>query len=166
MFQLNLDPMQGLPARIGQGHRHTRSRLLTHRIGGVTCMINPRWRGNRAKNYTTLQGNQCFSRFKTSRCLESLRINIFWKRLIIAEVLSTICVISAEFLVKISLVKCVVNWSLGQFGSVCCPKYVFLTGFGLLGVIVTYSYPKLNIYKTMEQDLREQIDCSLDLCGV
>ena len=39
----------------------------------------------------------------------------FWKQLIIAEVLSTICVISAEFLVKISLVKCVVNWSLGQF---------------------------------------------------
>ena len=96
-------------------HRHSRSRLLTHRIGGVTCMINPRWRGNRAKNYKTLQGNQCFSRFKTSRCLESLRINIFWKQLIIAEVLSTICVISAEFLVKISLVKCVMNWSLGQF---------------------------------------------------
>ena len=96
-------------------HRHSRSRLLTHRIGGVTCMINPRWRGNRAKNYKTLQGNQCFSRFKTSRCLESLRINIFWKQLIIAEVLSTICVISAEFLVEISLVKCVVNWSLGQF---------------------------------------------------
>ena len=96
-------------------HRHSRSRLLTHRIGGVTCMINPRWRGNRAKNYKTLQGNPCFSRFKTSRCLESLRINIFWKQLIIAEVLSTICVISAEFLVKISLVKCVVNWSLGQF---------------------------------------------------
>ena len=68
-----------------------------------------------AKSYKTLQGNQCFSRFKTSRCLESLRINIFWKQLIIAEVLSTICVISAEFLVKISLVKCVVNWSLGQF---------------------------------------------------
>ena len=82
-------------------HRHSRSRLLTHRIGGVTCMINPRWRGNRAKNYKTLQGNQCFSRFKTSRCLESLRVNIFWKQLIIAEVLNTICVISAEFLVKI-----------------------------------------------------------------
>ena len=83
-------------------------------------MINPRWRGDRAKNYKTLQGNPCFSRFKTSRCLESLRINIFWKQLNIAEVLSTICVISAEFLVKISLVKislvkCVVNWSLGQF---------------------------------------------------
>ena len=78
-------------------------------------MINPRWRGNRAKNYKTLQGNPYFSRFKTSRCLESLRINIFWKQLIIAEVLSTICVISAEFLVKISLVKCVVNWSLDQF---------------------------------------------------
>ena len=77
-------------------------------------MINPRWRGNRAKNYKTLQRNQCFSRFKTSRCSESLRINIFWKQLI-AEVLSTICVISAEFLVKISLVKCVVNCSLGQF---------------------------------------------------
>ena len=103
-----------------------------------------------------------------SRCLESLRINIFWKQLIIAEVLSTICVISAEFLVKISLVKCVVNWSLGQFETfvVQTPKYVFLTGFGLLGVIVTYCYPKLNIYKTMELDLRVQIDCSLDLCGV
>ena len=96
-------------------HRHSRSRLLTDRIGGVTCMINPRWRGNRAKNYKTPLGNPCFSRFKTSRCLESLRINIFWKQLIIAEVLSTICVISVEFLVKISLVKCVVNWSLGQF---------------------------------------------------
>ena len=69
-------------------------------------MINPRWRGNRAKNYKTLQGNQCFSRFKKSRCLESLRINIFWKELIIAEVLSAICINSAEFLVKISLVKC------------------------------------------------------------
>ena len=126
-------------------------------------MINLRWRGNRAKNYKTLQGNQCFSRFKTSRCLESLRIDIFWKQLIIAEVLSTICVISAEFLVKISLVKCVVNWSVRD---ICSPKYVFLTGFGLLGVIVTYSYPKLNIYKTMEQDLRVQIGCSLDLCGV
>ena len=78
-------------------------------------MINPRWHGNRAKNYKTLQANQCFSRFKTSRCLESLPINIFWKELIIAEVLSTICINSAEFLVKISLVKCVVNWSLGQF---------------------------------------------------
>ena len=77
-------------------------------------MINPRWRGNRAKNYKTVQENPCFSRFKTSRCLESLRINIFWKQLIIAEVLSTICIISVEFLVKISLVKCVVNWSLGQ----------------------------------------------------
>ena len=49
------------------------------------------------------------------RCLESLRINIFWKELIIAEVLSTVCLNSAEFLVKISLLKCVVNWSLGQF---------------------------------------------------
>ena len=78
-------------------------------------MINPRWRGNRAKNYKTLQGNQCFSRFKASRCLESLRINIFWKELTISEVLSTICINSAEFLVKISLVKCIVNWSLGQF---------------------------------------------------
>ena len=66
------------------------------------------------KNYKTLQGNQCFSRFKTSRRLESLRINFFWKQLIIAEVLSTICVI-AEFLMKISLVKCVGNCSLGQF---------------------------------------------------
>ena len=63
----------------------------------------------------TLQGNPCFSRFKTSRCLESLRITIFWKQLIIAEVLSTICIIFVEFLVKISLVKCVVNWSLDQF---------------------------------------------------
>ena len=35
-------------------HRHSRSRLLTHRSGGVTCMINPRWRANRAKNYKTL----------------------------------------------------------------------------------------------------------------
>ena len=96
-------------------HRYSRSRLLTHRSGGVTCMINPRWRGNRAKNYKTLQGNQCFSRFTAYRCLESLRINIFWKELIIAEVLSTVCLNSAEFLVKISLVKCVVNWSLGQF---------------------------------------------------
>ena len=78
-------------------------------------MINPRWRGNRAKNYKTLQGNQCFSRFTAYRCLESLRINIFWKELIIAEVLSTVCLNSVEFLVKISLVKCVVNWSLGQF---------------------------------------------------
>ena len=99
----------------GLSHRYSRSRLLTHRSGGVTCMINPRWRGNRAKNYKTLQGNQCFSRFKASRWLESLRINIFWKELIIAEILSTICINSAEFLVKISLVKCVVNWSLGQF---------------------------------------------------
>ena len=129
----------------------------------MTCMINPRWRGNRAKNYRTLQGNPCFSQFKTSRCLESLRINIFWKQLIIAEVLSTICIISVEFLEKILLVKLcceLVTW------SVCCPKYVFLTGFGLLGVIVTYSYPKSNIYKTMEQDVRVQIDYSLDLCGV
>ena len=59
-------------------------------------MINPRWRGNQAKNYKTLQGNQCFSRFKTSRCLESLPINISWKELIIAEVLrhllSKICI--------------------------------------------------------------------------
>ena len=78
-------------------------------------MINPRWRGNRAKNYKTLQGNTCFSRFKTSRCLESLRINIFSQELVIAEALSTICIISVEFLVKISLVKCVVNRSLGQF---------------------------------------------------
>ena len=78
-------------------------------------MINPRWRGNRAKNHKTLQGNPCFSGFKTSRCLESLRINIFPQELVIAEVLSTICIISVEFLVKISLVKCVVNWSLGQF---------------------------------------------------
>ena len=78
-------------------------------------MINRRWRGNRAKNYKTLRGNQCFSRFTAYRCLESLRINIFWKELIIAEVLSTVCINSAEFLVKISLVKCVVNWSLGQF---------------------------------------------------
>ena len=91
------------------------SRLLTHRSGGVTCMINPRWRGNRAKNYKTLQGNQCFSRFTAYRCLESLRINIFWTELIIAEVLSTVCINSAELLVKISLVKYVVNWSLGQF---------------------------------------------------
>ena len=126
-------------------------------------MINPRWRGNRAKNYKTLQGNPCFSRFKTSRCLESPRINIFSQQLVIAEVLSTICIISVEFLVKISLVKCVVNWSLRD---ICCPKYVFLTGFALLGVIVTYSYPKSNIYKTMEQDVRVQIDYSLDLCGV
>ena len=126
-------------------------------------MINPKWRGNRAKNYKTLQGNPCFSRFKTSRCLESPRINIFSKQLVIAEVLSTICIISVEFLVKISLVKCVVNWSVRD---ICCPKYVFLTGFGLLGVIVTYSYPKSNIYKTMEQDVRVQIDYSLDLCGV
>ena len=81
----------------------------------LISVINPRWRGNRAKNYKTLQGNQCFSRFKASRCLQSLRINIFWKELIIAEVLSTICINSAEFLVKISLVKCIVNWSLGQF---------------------------------------------------
>ena len=126
-------------------------------------MINPRWRGNRAKNYKTLQGNQCFSRFKKSSYLESLRINIFWKELIIAEVLSTICINSAEFLVKISLVKCceLVTWSVRD---ICCPKYVFLTGFGLLGVIVNYSYPKLNIYITMEQDLRVQIDYSLDLC--
>ena len=85
-------------------------------------MINPRWRGNWAKNYKTLQGNQCLSRFTAYRCLESLRINIFWKELIIAEVLSTICINSAEFLVKISLVKislvkCVVNWSLGQFDT-------------------------------------------------
>ena len=126
-------------------------------------MINPKWRGNRAKNYKTLQGSPCFSRFKTSRCLESPRINIFSKQLVIAEVLSTICIISVEFLVKISLVKCVVNWSVRD---ICCPKYVFLTGFGLLGVIVTYSYPKSNIYKTMEQDVRVQIDYSLDLCGV
>ena len=98
-------------------HRYSRSRLLTHRSGGVTYMINPRWRGNRAKNYKTLQGNQCFSRFTAYRCLESLRINIFWKELIIAEVLSTVCINSAEFLVKISLVKCVVNWSLGQLLS-------------------------------------------------
>ena len=129
-------------------HRYSRSRLLTHRSGGVTCMINPRWRGNRAKNYKTLQGNQCFSRFTAYRCLESLRINIVWKELIIAEVLSTVCINSAEFLVKISLVKCVVNlvtsltWSVRD---ICCPKYVFLTGFGLLGVIVKYSYPELNI---------------------
>ena len=114
---------------------------------------------------TRLQGNPCFSRFKTSRYLESLRINIFSQELVIVEVLSTTCIISVEFLVKISLVKCVVNWSLGQL-DICCPKYVFLTSFGLLGVIVTYSYPKSNIYKTMEQDVRIQIDYLLDLCGV
>ena len=74
-------------------------------------MINPRWRGNPWKS----MGNPCFSGFKTSRCLESLRINIFSQELVIAEVLSTICIISVEFLAKISLVKCVVNWSLGQF---------------------------------------------------
>ena len=56
-----------------------------------------------------------------------------------------------------------VTWSVRD---ICCPKYVFLTGFGLLGVIVNYSYPKLNIYITMEQDLRVQIDYSLDLCSV
>ena len=78
-------------------------------------MINPRWRGNRAKNYNILQGNQCFSRFKSSHCLELLRINIFWKELIITEVLSTICIVFAEFLVKMWLVKCIVNWSLSQF---------------------------------------------------
>ena len=54
-----------------------------------------------------------------------------------------------------------VTWSVRD---ICCPKYVFLTGFGLLGVIMNYSYPKLNIYITMEQDLRVQIDYSLDLC--
>ena len=56
-----------------------------------------------------------------------------------------------------------VTWSVRD---ICCPKYVFLTGFGLLGVIVTYSYPKSNIYKTMEQNVCVQIDYSLDLCGV
>ena len=56
-----------------------------------------------------------------------------------------------------------VTWSARD---ICCPKYVFLTGFGLLGVIVNYSYPKLNIYITMEQDLRVQIDYSLDLCSM
>ena len=110
----------------GLSHRYSRSRLLTHRSGGVTCMINPRWRGNRAKNYKTLQGNQCFSRFKASRCLKSLRINIFWKELIIAEILSTICINSAELLVKISLVKCVVNWSLGQFETFVDQNMYFL----------------------------------------
>ena len=78
-------------------------------------MINPRWRGNRAKNYKTLQGNPCFSRFKTSRCLESLRINIFFPRTSYCGSFEHICILSVEFLVKISLVKCVVNWSLGQF---------------------------------------------------
>ena len=39
--------------------------------------------------------------FRDLKRLESLRISIFWKQLIIAEVLSTTCVISAEFLVKI-----------------------------------------------------------------
>ena len=106
-------------------HRYSRSRVLTHRSGGVTYMINPRWRGNRAKNYKTLQGNECFSRFTAYRCLESLRINIFWKELIIAEVLSTICINSAEFLVKISLVKCVLNWSLGQFETFVVYFYYF-----------------------------------------
>ena len=114
MCNLTYNKVQ-LNSRLDRYHRHSRSRLLTHGIGGMTCMINPRWCRNQVKNYKTLQGNQCFSQFKTSCCLESLRINIFWKQLIIAEVLSTICVISAEFLVKISLVKCVVNWSLGQF---------------------------------------------------
>ena len=64
-------------------------------------MINPRWRGNRAKKHNIQQGNQFFSRFKSSHCLELLRMNIFWKELIIMEILSTICIISAEFLVKI-----------------------------------------------------------------
>ena len=78
-------------------------------------MINSRWHGNQAKNYNTLQGNQCFSRFTSSHCLESLSINIFWEEPIIREVLSTICIISAEFLVKISLGKCGLKWSVGQF---------------------------------------------------
>ena len=56
-----------------------------------------------------------------------------------------------------------VTWSVRD---ICCSKYVFLTGFGLLGAIVTNSYPKSNIYKTKEQDVRVQIDYSLDLCGV
>ena len=56
-----------------------------------------------------------------------------------------------------------VTWSVRD---ICCSKYVFLIGFGLLGVIVNYSYPKLNIYITMEQDLLVQIDYSLDLCSV
>ena len=77
------------------------------------------------KNYKALQGNQCFSRFTAYRCLESLRINIFWKELIIAEALSTICINSAEFLVKISLVKCVVNWSLGQFETFVVQNIIF-----------------------------------------
>ena len=125
-----------LLARVTPNHRHSRSRLLTHRSGGVTCMINPRWRGNRAKNYNTLQGNQCFSRFTSSHCLGSLPINIFWEELIIMEVLSTICIISAEFLVKISLGKCDVKWSLGQFQDICCPKCMFSTAFGLLCVFL------------------------------
>ena len=61
-------------------------------------MINPRRHGNRAKKYNILHGNQCFSRFKI---VSLLQINIFWKELIITEVLSTICLITAEFLVKI-----------------------------------------------------------------
>ena len=56
-----------------------------------------------------------------------------------------------------------VTWSVRD---ICCPKYVYLTGFGLLGVMVSYSYPKLNIYKMMEQDLHIQINFLLYLCGV
>ena len=51
----------GLSDFMYDAHRHSRSRLLTDRSGGVTCMIHPRWCGNWAKNHSTLQGNQCFS---------------------------------------------------------------------------------------------------------
>ena len=52
-------------------------------------------------------------------------MNIFSQKLVIAKVLSTICIISVEFLVKISLVKFVVNWSLGKFETFVVQKMYF-----------------------------------------
>ena len=71
-----------------------------------------------------------------------------------------------KFLVKISLVKCVVNWSLGQFETFVVQICIFDRLWPLGCYIVNYSYPKLNIYIAMEQVLCMQIDYLLDLSFV
>ena len=53
-----------------------------------------------------------------------------------------------------------VTWSVRD---ICCPKYEFLTAFGLLGVIVTNKDLEISIYQMMGKDTRVEIDYSLDL---
>ena len=125
------------------------------------------------KLYKTLQGNPCFSRFKTSRCLESLRTNFFWKQLIIAEILSTIRVISVEFLVKISLVKCVGNWSLGQFETFvvqnmyfwpALASWVLLWPTAILNQTFTKPWSKMFEYKSIIRLICVVCDFHLQSC--